>query len=801
MLRNYFKVALRNILKYKFFSAINILGMTIGIVSCLLLVLYVADELSFDRFHKNADRLYQLGLHGKLAGQDIRTATTAPPIAATLVAEIPEIEAATRLANFNETTVRYEDKTFLEKRFMVADSNFFEFFTFRLLEGDAKTCLREPNAIVLTEDMATKYFGNSPALGKLLAIGNDNKTYKVSGVTGNVPTNSHFTFDALISASSRDDMKTTVWLNNYMYTYFMLRENTQIETVNAKYLALVEKYIGPELEKFMGITLKQMRDQGGEFGYYSTALPDLHLHSNSNDNLEAGGNIMYVYFFMGIGAFIIAIACINFMNLSTARSAGRAKEVGLRKTLGSLRSQLVGQFLAESVIYSLVAVVLALVASYFLLPYFNLLSGKELTLQAFTQPWFIGGIVALIVFVGIIAGSYPAFYLTSFNAVEVLKGKVRSGMKSRGVRSFLVIFQFALSIFLIIFTVVVYQQITYMQDKNLGIDKNNVLVLRNTWRLGNNKEAFRNALGQQTGVAKVSYTNNNFPGVNSTTIFKAAGDEQDHIMGLYYADFDHKDVLRFDMKEGRYFSKDYPSDSLGIIINEAAAKEFGYTQSALDQEILYNDDNVMKRLKVVGVMKNFNFESFKTQVRPLAILLTKNSGNLLVRYEGSPKEVVARIEQLWKQQGPNEPFEYTFMDDNFDSLFRSEQRMAKLFSVFSGLAIFIACLGLFALAAFTAEQRTKEIGIRKAMGASSTGLVLLLSKEFTRLVIVAFVPAAAVGWYVSDHWLQSFAYRIDVDPMVIVFSGLASISIAWLTVGYQAIKAAASDPVKALRYE
>ena len=397
MLRNYFKVALRNILKYKFFSAINILGMTIGIVSCLLLVLYVADELSFDRFHKNADRLYQLGLHGKLAGQDIRTATTAPPIAATLVAEIPEIEAATRLANFNETTVRYEDKTFLEKRFMVADSNFFEFFTFRLLEGDAKTCLREPNAIVLTEDMATKYFGNSPALGKLLAIGNDNKTYKVSGVTGNVPTNSHFTFDALISASSRDDMKTTVWLNNYMYTYFMLRENTQIETVNAKYLALVEKYIGPELEKFMGITLKQMRDQGGEFGYYSTALPDLHLHSNSNDNLEAGGNIMYVYFFMGIGAFIIAIACINFMNLSTARSAGRAKEVGLRKTLGSLRSQLVGQFLAESVIYSLVAVVLALVASYFLLPYFNLLSGKELTLQAFTQPWFIGGIVALIV--------------------------------------------------------------------------------------------------------------------------------------------------------------------------------------------------------------------------------------------------------------------------------------------------------------------------------------------------------------------------------------------------------------------
>ncbi len=801
MVSNYFKVALRNILKYKFFSAINILGMTIGVVSCLLIVLYVADELSFDRFHRHANRIYQLGLHGKLAGQDIRTATTAPPIAATLVAEIPEVEAATRLANFNETTVRYEENAFLQSGIMLADSNFFEFFSFRLLQGDAKTCLREPNSIVLSEELATKYFGSAPAMGKLLVMSNDNKTYKVTGVVENVPQNSHVTYTALISASSRDDMKTTVWLNNYMYTYFLLREDAQIEAVNHKYLALVEKYIGPELEKFMGITLKQMHEQGGEFGYYSTALPDIHLHDTSNDNLEAGGNVMYVYFFIGIGAFIIAIACINFMNLSTARSAGRAKEVGLRKTLGSLRSQLVGQFLAESFIYSLVAVLLALVASYFLLPSFNLLSGKELTMQAFAEPWFIGGIAALVLFVGVIAGSYPAFYLTSFNAVEVLKGKVRSGMKSKGVRSFLVVFQFALSIFLIIFTVVVYQQITYMQDKNLGIDKGNVLVLRNTWRLGKSKEAFRNELARQTGVARLSYTNNNFPGVNSTTIFKAVGNEQDHIMGVYYADYDHKDVMRFEMKEGRYFSKDFPSDSLGIIINEAAAKEFGYLENAVGQEILYNNDNVMERLKVVGVVKNFNFESFKAQVRPLAIRLAQNSNNLLVRYEGSPKALVAQVERLWKQHVSNEPFEYTFMDDNFDSLFRSEQRMAKLFSVFSGLAIFIACLGLFALAAFTAEQRTKEIGIRKAMGASSMGLVILLSKEFTRLVILAFVPAAALGWYVSDHWLQSFAYRIDVDPMVIVFSGLASISIAWLTVSYQSIRAAASNPVNALRYE
>lgn len=801
MLRNYFKVAFRNILKYKFFSAINILGMTIGIVSCLLIVLYVTDELSYDRFHKDADRIYQVGLHGRLAGQDIRTATTCPPMASTLVAEVPEVAEAMRICNFGEATVRYESKAFNEGEFILVDSNFYDFFSFQLLEGDAKTCLREPNSIVVTKDLAIKYFGQEPALGKLLVVGDENRSYKVTGVTANAPTNSHVRFTGLVSASSREGLKTTVWLNNYMYTYFKLREHTQVEAVDKKFPALIEKYIGPELERFMGITLKQMQDQGGDFGYYCTALADIHLHSTSNDNMEAGGNIMYVYFFGGIAIFIIVIACINFMNLSTARSAGRAKEVGLRKTLGSLRTQLVGQFLAESTIYSLVAVVVAFVGCYFLLPSFNLLSGKVLTMQAFFKPWFIGGIVALVLFVGLIAGSYPAFYLTSFSPVEVLKGKVRAGMKSKGVRSFLVVFQFALSIFLIIFTVVVYQQITFMQEKNLGIDKSNILVLKNMGRLGNNKEAFRNGLSQQPGIRRLSYTNNNFPGVNSTTIFKSTGTDQDHIMGLYYADYDHMDVMKFEMKEGRYFSKDFPSDSAGIILNEAAAKEFGYIQNATGQEILYNDDARHRRLKVIGVVKNFNFESFKSQVRPLSIMLQENASSLLIRYEGSPKDVVARVEKLWHQYSTNEPFEYTFMDDSFDALFRAEQRMARLFSIFSGLAIFIACLGLFALAAFTSEQRTKEIGIRKALGASSAGLVVLLSKEFTRLVIIAFIPAAALGWYISNQWLDSFAYRIAVDPTVLVLSGVVSIVIAWLTVSYQAIKAAASNPVNSLRYE
>lgn len=802
MLKNYYKVAVRNILKYKMFSAINIFGMTIGIASCLMITLYVTHELSYDQFHKDADRIYQVGLNGKIGGQDIRVANTCPPMAAALVADIPEVADALRIAQmFGQPVVRNGEKIFTEEKVFAVDSNFFEFFGYKLKEGDVKTVLKEPNTVVLTEIMSKKYFGEENPIGKLLVIGDENKTFKVTGLAENPPSNSHFTFSILVSALSSERLKSEIWLNNFMYTYFKIQPNTSVDQVQAKFIPLVEKYIGPELEKFMGTTLQQMKQAGGAYGYYATNIKDIHLHSTSQGDLEPAGNIMYVYFFSGIGLFIIIIACINFMNLSTARSAGRAKEVGLRKALGSLRGQMVGQFMAESILYSLAAVMFALVVSYFLLPTFNILSGKDLGMETFMSPIYIGGLLILILVVGIVAGSYPAFYLTSFSAVEVLKGKVRAGAKSKGIRSALVIFQFGLSIFLIIFTVVVFQQIQYMQEKNLGIDKNNVLILDNAARLGTNKEAFRNGLAGLTGITKISYTNNTFPGVNNTTVFKTAGSEQDHIMGVYYADYDHQDVIRFELKDGRYFSKDFASDSLAILLNEAAAKEFGF-ENPVGEEVLYNDQgSVFKKYKVIGVIKNFNFESYKDQVRPLSILLTKNADNLLVRYEGGASDIISKVETLWKQYAPNEPFQYSFLDENFDRLFRAEQRMGKLFGVFSGLAIFIACLGLFALAAFTSEQRTKEIGIRKSMGASVFNLSILLSKEFTKLVIIAFIPAAILAWYVCNTWLDGFAYRIDINPIVFILSGLAAIVIAWLTVSYQSIKAAAANPVDSLRYE
>jgi len=799
MFKNYFVVTLRNMLKYKFFTAINMIGMTVGIASCLLLMLYVSNELTYDNFHPDADRLYQVDLHGKVGGQDIRIASTCPPMAAALVSDMPEVESSMRIASMRDAVFRSGDKMFTERKVFYVDSNFFQFFGYRLLQGDAITALKEPNSIVLDENLSEKYFGTEDPVGKIIQIGGERKSYKVTGVVEQAPANSHFDYHALVSASGAEHLRRAIWLNNFMYTYFKLKPNASVAGVEEKFMGMVEKYVGPEIEKFMGTSLKQMQEAGGAYGYYTTPVKAIHLHSTSQDDLEPGGSMMYVYFFSGIGIFILLIACINFMNLATARSAGRAKEVGMRKALGSLRTQMIAQFLSESVLYSLMAVVLALGTVYFLLPYFNVLSGKELSIAFLGEPIVLAGIVALILVVGLVAGSYPAFYLTSFSSVEVLKGKVRSGLKSKGIRSFLVVFQFALSIFLIIFTAVVFQQINYMQEKNLGIDKNNILILDNAYRLDKNREAFRNAINQETGVVKASFTNNSFPGVNNTTAVKGVGNDQDHIMGVYYADYDHMDVMKFEMKLGRYFSRDFPSDSTAILLNEAAAKEFGW-ENPVGEEVLYND-GTPKTFKVIGVFKNFNFESFKDQVRPISIILTRNAGTLLIRYDGKSSDIVATAERLWKQFAPNEPFEYSFMDQSFDRLFRAEQRMGQLFSIFSGLAILIACLGLFALAAFTAEQRTKEMGIRKSLGASTLSLNLLMSSEFIKLVIIAFVPASVLGWYVSSTWLQGFVYRIDISPLVFVLSGVTAVVIAWLTVSVQSLKAAAANPVQSLRYE
>lgn len=804
MLKNYFTIAIRNILKRKFFTGINILGMTAGITACLLIALYIINEFSYDRFHANANRIYQVGLHKKFGVQDVRSASICPPLADAMMTEIPEVESTFRMHQWGKPIFQYGEKAFTEDKVFFAESNFFDFFSFRLISGDPKTALKEPNSVVLTETTARKYFGDENPLEKLILMGEgeDKVPYKITGIAADCRSNSHFSFDVLLSDAGPDNyFNSNAWLNSGVFTYFLLRENTSVSDVEKKFEDIVTKYVASEVQQFLGNSLDQFRKTGGVYIYYTTKITDIHLKSTSQIDIEPGGSMMYVYVFGGIGIFIVLIACINFMNISTAQSAGRAKEVGLRKTFGSLRSQMIGQFLAESMLYSLVAVSLAVVLCYFLLPAFNLLSGKELSMIDLLDIEFILGVGLMLLVVGLLAGSYPAFYLTSFSAVEVLKGKVTMGLKSKGTRSTLVVFQFAISIFLIIVTSVVYTQINFMQQLQMGMDKENVLVIETGHRLGKNGDAFRTALVKQTGISNVSFTVNKFPEVYSPGVMRYGSSGGDHFVGIYWADVDFQDVLKIEMKDGRYFSKDFLSDSTAVVINEAAAKEFGFYKTE-GQEILYSPNGTLVPAHVIGIMKDFNFESYRDNVRPLAIFPYPFSfGNLMVRYEGNAKTVIENTSKLWQQYGNSEPFEYTFMDENFDKLYRSEERIGHVLSVFSGLAIFIACLGLFALAAFTTEQRTKEIGIRKVMGASVGSLSMTLTKEFIILVFIAFVPAGTIGWWVSSQWLNGFAYRVEISPFIFLIACVSAITIAWVTVGYQSIKAARANPVDSLRHE
>lgn len=802
MIRNYITIAIRNILKHKFFAAINLAGLTVGITACLFIFIYVKDELSYDRFHQDSENIFRIGLEGRMSGQEFNTTNSSYAVGPAMKEEIPGVTDYVRLWPAANTVIfSIDDKSFSEKKIFYADSNFFSFFSYELKEGNRVNILAEPNTVVITEELASKYFGSEPALGKQILIGTDKRSFKVSGVAENVPSNSQLKFNALLSLSTVDNEIYKGWTGNSMQTYFRKNNNTDVATLNAELEKLVAKHVGPEIEQ-LGFSFEEFKKQGGKYSYVAYPLVDSHLRNKYTDDTEPASDIKYVYIFSAVGVFILLIACINFMNLSTARSAGRAKEVGLRKTLGSLRTQLVAQFLAESFVYSTVAMVIAIVMAYLCMPGFNFLAGKSLSIASLADPIFIGVAIGMMLLVALLAGSYPALYLTSFNPVEVLKGKLRAGMKTKGVRSTLVVIQFSVSIFLIAATLVVFQQLNFMQSRNLGMDKNNVITIQNMRAIGTNRQSFKNQLDQKSGIVKTSYTNNLFPGINNVNVFRTVESNRDFLLASYFADWDHQEVMKFKLVNGRFFSRDMATDSSACLINQAAVRELGWTtESAMGKEILdYSGPAPTKKI-VIGVIEDFNYESLKNQVRPLIIQLTDISRQLMVRYEGNPKDALASIEQQWKEIAPGVPLEFSFMDQDFDSLFRTEMRLRDLFTVFSGLTIFIACLGLFALAAFLTEQRTKEIGIRKALGASTSRLVVTLSKEFIILVSISFVLATIPAWYFMDKWLSGFAYRIDLGILVFVLAGLSALLVAGLTIGFQSVKAARANPVNSLRYE
>lgn len=800
MFQNYLRTTIRIMVRQKGYSAINVIGLSLGIAATLLIVLYVADELSYDRFHPDADRTYRVTFSGRMEGNDFKMAESAAPVAPAIVAEIPEVESATRFGLWRNMPVAFDDKSFTEEM-LVADSNFFDFFSFHLVAGDPKTVLQGPDKVVITESAARRYFGDGNPIGKTLLSGSEKTAREVTGVVQDPPHNSHIQFDVVLSGESWPYMHDPGWTSFNLYTYFKVYPGADIRDVKTKLDGMVEKNMGDELEKIIGMTWKEFIAKGNRVGLVIQPLLDIHLRSNLNGEITPNGDIQYVYVFTAIALFILLIACINFMNLSTARSANRAKEVGVRKTIGALRGKLVGQFLAESMLYSFISTMVALAIITVVVEPFNTLAGKSISLSLLLNPLVIAGIIVFALMVGLLAGSYPALYLTAFKPSEVLKGRLRTGFRNSGIRNGLVVFQFMISIVLILGSMVVYNQLRYMQGKNMGFDKENIVALMRTGSLGNNGAAFKNELAAQPQFRGASYASNLPPRLNSNTTFRKGGTEQDYLLNISWVDYDHAQVMGIELVQGRFFSRDFPSDSSAIVINETAYKLMGF-DNLEDQTIITFNEVPPRPLRLIGVVKDFNYETLRNEVRPLAFLPSRGlNDEMAIRLApGDTQASIALLESIWKKHSSG-IFEYAFLDQQFDALFRAEQRISRVILIFTVLTISIACLGLFGLATYTAEQRAKEISIRKVMGASISQVIVLLSRDFGVLIVIAFAIAAPVGWYFTREWLQGFAYHIDINPLTILLSGLAAFVIALLTISSQAIKAARENPVKAMRSE
>jgi len=803
---NYFKVAFRNIARQKFYAFVNVFGLTIGLASTILISLYITDELSYDRFHKDADRIYQVGVFGRLAGQEFNGASSPAPMAATIVDEIPDVEAAIRLNQWSKVICGYGDKSFTEERVLLADSNFFSFFTFKLLQGNPEEALKGPKKLVLSESAAKKYFGYSgpgdeSPIGKLMTFGS--WTCEVTGIAADPPSNSHFHYTMILSMDSWDYSKNNQWTSNSWHTYFRSIPNATMSGLEEKFDELVDKYVGPEVKQFLNITMDEFREQGGAYHYVLEPMTDIHLKSTLEDNFEAGGRMDYLYIFGSIALFIILIACINFMNLTTARSSNRAKEVGIRKTIGAVRARLMSQFFSESILFALISIGLAILLIWAILPSFNTLAGKQITLGFLLNPWAIISILTLVLLVGLGAGIYPAFYLTSFRPAEVLKGRVRAGFKSSGIRSVLVVLQFSISIGLIVSTLIVYQQLNHLQTQNLGFEKENVLVIDNTSKLGTNKEVFKNRLAGNDGIKSVSYSNMTPPHIDNNSVFRPLVENgEDNLFFFYFVDETYDKTLDLKMVQGRFFDKNIASDSNAVILNEAAMKQLGWTDYQDKRLLSFYDSDDGRPIHVIGVVKDFNFETLRRQVRPMLLLYRPQSNMISIRLKpGDVRSKLDFIGDQWKELTNGAPFDYVFLDQEFDMLFRAEQRMGSIFLVFTFLAILIACLGLFGLASFTAEQRAKEISIRKVMGATVPQVMVMLSTSFTRLVIIAFLVGTPIAYYGMHRWLEGFAYRIDIGFVSLLAGGIAALLISWFTISFQAFKAARANPVGSLRSE
>ena len=804
MVRNYFKVALRNIFRQKAYAFINIIGLAIGICCCLLIVSFVADELSYDNFHPNSENTFRIALDRKFPDNGFQYARSPMPMGMALYNELPEITAATRLYNsFGSVTIEKDDQYFDERNVIAADSNFFDFFGAKLILGDVATALNEPNSLVITTEMANKYFGSTDVIGEQLELQNIGQML-VTGVVEPMPSNSHFHFDFLFSLKTIPNLYNNQFWGSYVAYNYVKMEAGSIPIVEQKLQEVLQRYMEPQIQSVLAISWQQYEEAGNAHRYFFQPLSEIHLNSNLQWELEPNGSGSTVYLFAGISLFILLIACVNFINLATARAANRAKEVGMRKVLGAHKGQLVFQFLTESVIMCLLALILAFGLTALILPYFNDLAGKSIDLNTFLNPIILLAMLGFSLLLGLAAGLYPAFYLSAFKPVTVLKGKLTAGAKNAWLRNGLVIFQFAVSVILVVGTIVIYQQLQYLNNKSLGFDKDQLVVIERANLLRGQSNTFKNALLNNPNVLEVSGVNT-IPGrqVVGGTFTDVTGDASDRfLLPNLRGDYDLISTMGLEVVEGRSFNSEIVSDSSAVIINEAAARIFKW-KDPIGKQLQPINGPIYN---VIGVVKDFHFESLHQEIGPLALFasnLNARASNLMVVKTNTAniKSTLNFIDEQWKEFVPERPLAYRFVNEEFGALYQAEQRSGKVFTSFSVLAIIIACLGAFGLAAFLAAQRTKEIGIRKVLGASTFGIVQLLSKDFVKLILIANLIAVPIAYLAMKEWLQNFAYSIDINWSTFLFVAVGAVSIALITVSYHSIKAALNNPADILHAE
>jgi putative ABC transport system permease protein len=808
MWKNYLKIAFRNLWRNKFFSAINISGLAIGLATCMLIGLYIWDELSFDRFHEKYSRIYRMNTDVKFGGKEMKLAVTPDPAGATMVKDYPEVEKAVRFRDYGSFLVKKGEQSLKESKIIYVDNEIFDIFTFPLLHGDAKNALKEPKTAVITESIARKYFNQVAVVGKTLTL-DRTELYKITGVIADMPQNSHFRYDILLSMNTIEESKRGVWLSHNFNTYLLLKPNTDVKKLEAKLPQVVQKYVFPQASQIMQVkSLDEFEKNGNYVRYSLMPLTKIHLYSDRVAELNANSSIQYVYIFSAVAFLILLIACTNFMNLSTAKSANRAKEVGVRKVLGSHKANLISQFLSESIVLTMIALILAIALTELFLPLFNQLANKTLSLTGFGLVNILTILFLVAVAVGLLAGVYPAFYLSAFHPVNVLKGKLNAGLKSQGLRSVLVVLQFSISITLIISTIAIYRQLNYIQNKKLGFDKEQVLIVKDAYGLNTHTKTFKENILRLSEVQNATFSGYlPVPSVRSEESFfpEARMDANKSVsMQHWRADHDYLKTMGLELVKGRDFSREFATDSSSIIINEAAAAIFGF-DNPLGKKVAKLDDvktGKTRSYKIIGVVKNFHFESLRQNIGAWSLVLDNSTGSMSIRIKTNQlATLIPKIEAEWKKLANGQPFLYQFLDEEFEAIYRTEQRVGQIFISFAGLAIFLACLGLFGLAAYATEQRTKEIGIRKVLGASIINIIGLVSRDFLRLVIIAFGVAAPLAYYFINQWLQDFAYRVELGVWIFIVAGVSAFLIALLTISYQTIKAALKNPVDSLRYE